>query len=173
MSEAMFEIELPDFENETETAFEILDDKMAEWAIRKIKEARNDSEKWENHFMQQMAQIRKRNQQTEDFFTNCLRRYFETVPLKETKTQAKYVLPSGEMVRKKQAPEYIRDDEKLTAFLQSNGMNVYLETKTYPKWAELKRNCIRLSDGTLAEADTGLAVEGVTVQERPDKFEVK
>ena len=49
--------------------FEIDCDSMAEWAMRKIAEARNDTLKWQQHFADQLESIRKANEETEAFFT--------------------------------------------------------------------------------------------------------
>lgn len=164
---------MQDERNNPSEPFRITDDKLADWAMRKIAQARQDTQMWEEHFQKQMEAIRKRNEETAAYFTACLHAYFETVPVHKTDTQAKYTLPSGTLVRKKQAPLYNRDDEALAAFLTSSGLACYVETKTYPKWAELKRNCVMQPDGTIVEASTGLVVEGITAQARPDKFEVK
>src|SRR5690554_1236277 len=42
-----------------------------------------------------------------------LRAYFSTLETKNTKTQRKYVLPSGTLIEKKQQPEFKRNDENL------------------------------------------------------------
>ena len=160
-------------ENEYRKPFEITDDSIAEWAMRKISEARADTEKWKAHFSAQLDRIRKANDDTESFFSAALARYFETVPRKKTATQEKYVLPCGELIRKKQAPEFIRDDAQLVPFLQANDLGDFVKVTVSSNWAELKKACTVLENGTVAEESTGMALPGVTVQMRPDKFEVK
>ena len=42
-----------------------------------------------------------------------------------------------------------------------------------PKWAELKKRCAIGPDGVVVDTETGVVLEGVRAEERPDKFEVK
>lgn len=153
--------------------FEIDCDSMAEWAMRKIAEARNDTLKWQQHFAAQLESIRKSNEETEAFFTSCLARYFDTVPHKVTKTQSKYVLPCGELVLKRQQPEFVRDDSVLAPFLLENGMEGFVKMKPSTDWAELKKHCVLMEDGSVVDGGTGLVLAGVTAENRPDKFEVR
>lgn len=160
-------------ENEGRKPFEITDDSLAEWAMRKIAEARADTDKWKEHFRIQLDKIRKENEETEAFFSTALARYFETVPRKKTATQEKYVLPCGELIRKKQAPEFSRDDSLLVPFLQENDLCEFVKITTAASWAELKKSCTVLENGAIVEESTGMVLPGVTAQMRPDKFEVK
>lgn len=153
--------------------FEITSDSAAEWAMRKITEARNDTLKWQQHFASQLESIRKANEETEAFFTSCLARYFENVPHRVTATQRKYVLPCGELVLKRHQPEFVRDDSVLVPFLLANGMDGFVQMKPAAKWAELKKHCVLMDDGSVVDGVTGLVLEGVTAESRPDKFEVK
>lgn len=165
---------LEHLEPEQERApFEITNDSMAEWAVRKIAEARADTLKWEAHFSGQLDRIRKSNEADENFLTAALARYFETVPRKETKNQSKYVLPCGELVRKKQEPNYVRDDQVLASFLLANGMDGFVKTKLSTDWATLKKHCVLMENGSVADGESGLVLVGVTAEMRPDKFEVK
>lgn len=160
-------------ENETRKPFEITDDGLAEWAMRKIAEARSDTAKWADHFADQLQRIRKANEETEAFFTAALARYFDTVPKRTTKTQSKYTLPSGELVRKAQPSEFLRDDAQLIPFLQENDLSEYVKLKPSADWASLKKVCTILDDGTVVEQSTGMVLPGVTAVMRPEKFEVK
>ena len=99
---------------ENSEVFRLTDDQSAEWAVRKIREARRDTEQWEAHFAGQMERIRKANEETEAYFTTLL-----------------------------------------------------------PKWAELKKRCTIGPDGVVVDTETGVVLEGVRAEERPDKFEVK
>lgn len=157
----------------TELPFVVDSDSKADWAMRKIAEARKDTCKWQEHFSGQMDKIRKANEETEAFFTSALARYFQTVPLKETKTQSKYVLPSGELVLKRQQPEYQRDDPKLMECLMHDDLSQYIKLTPSVDWASLKAACTITEDGTFVDKDSGLVLDGVKAVPRPDKFEVK
>ena len=154
--------------------FAVTDDDSAEWVLSKIKGLRADTEKWTTFYSDQREKICDQNERSESYLTGLLSAYFTKVPKKETKTQAKYALPSGTLVRKKQQPSFEKDDKALTAFLSDSGMNEYLATvaTTTPKWADLKKQCITQSDGSLVEKSTGLVLKGVKAVARPDKFEV-
>lgn len=158
---------------ENSEVFRLTDDQSAEWAVRKIREARKDTEKWEAHFAEQLRRIREANEETEAYFTALLAAWFEAQPKRETKTQAKYSLPGADLVRRKQAPEFRRDDAALAAFLLGSGMDEYVEVVPKLRWAELKKRCAIGPDGVVVDTETGVVLEGVRAEERPDKFEVK
>jgi len=160
-------------ENESRKPFEITDDSLAEWAMRKIAEARSDTVKWADHFAVQLNRIRKANEDTEAFFTDALGRYFDTVPRRKTSTQEKYTLPCGELVRKKQAPKFTQDDTLLVPFLQENNLAENVKLKPTSDWASLKKSCTVMEDGSVVEQSTGMVLPGVVAEIRPDKFEVK
>jgi hypothetical protein len=152
--------------------FRITDDHLAEWAIQKIKEAQGDTAKWQAHFAAQLEKIKAANQSTIDFMTGALGSYFATVPHKETKTQAKYDLPSATLIRKKQEPDFQRDADKLLAFLDAQKMDGFVKTVRSADWAALK--AITTVDGeAVVIAETGEIVDGVKAVARPDKFDVK
>ena len=152
--------------------FEITDDKLAEWAVRKIREAQEDTAKWQAHFAAQLAAIKKANDDTIAFMTGALGRFFITVPHHETKTQAKYELPSATLIRKQQRPQYERDDDALLAYLDSNSRADLIRIKREPAWDEIKKSSVAQGE-TLVDADTGEVVGGVRVIARPDVFDVK
>lgn len=158
---------------ENSEVFRLTDDQSAEWAVRKIREARRDTEQWEAHFAGQMERIRKANEETEAYFTTLLAEWFAIQPKRETRTQAKYSLPGADLVRRKQQPEYIKDDKILAAFLHTSDMDEFVELVPKPKWAELKKRCAIGPDGVVVDTENGVVLEGVRAEERPDKFEVK
>lgn len=153
--------------------FSITNDHTAEWAMHKIADLRAETARFQAHFDAQMGAIRKANEEREAFFTAHLARYFDSVPRRETETQSKYRLPCGELVRRKQAPEFSRDDSLLVPFLMENGMDGFVKVKPSTDWAALKKQCVLLEDGTVADSESGMVLPGVIAEQRPDKFEVK
>ena len=148
----------------------ITDDRSAEWAISQIRQANDDTEKWEAHFASQLEKIKAANQETIDFMTAQLEAYFDSVPHKATKTQESYQLPSAKLVRKQQAPEYVKDDAALVAYLKQAAPEC-VETVEKPRWGEYKKRC-SIVDGAVVDMETGEVVEGVTATERPPVFVV-
>ena len=87
---------------ETRESFVIDSDEKADWAVRKIKEHMTDAERWEAFYKEQAQKIKTSAQQSIEYLSVGLYSYFATVPHRETKTQEKYKLPSGELVLMKE-----------------------------------------------------------------------
>ena len=156
---------------ETE-GFVIDSDAKAEWAMGKIREAREDRDRWVNWYKDQIKAI---TEQT-DFDTMNLERmlfeYFSTVPHKVTKTQENYKLPGGKLVLKLQNPEYKRDDEKVIEWAKkSEGFEKFVKVKEELDWAGLK--AVTEAFGTTIITEDGEIVPGVEVVEREPKFVVE
>lgn len=151
--------------------FSIEDDKQADWAIRKIKEAREDTAKWRSYYADQIAKIEKANAATEDYFLALLESYFAKVPHKATKTQESYMLPSGKLVRKDQNPTYERDEEALLAWAHASCPDV-IRTKESVSWEQLKKRVTWSPDGEAINGDTGEIIPGVKAVKRDPVFHV-
>jgi hypothetical protein len=152
--------------------FQITDDHLAEWAIRKIKEAQNDTAKWKAHFESQLSAIKRANDNTVAFMTGALGGYFATVPHKKATTQEKYELPSATLIRKQQQPEYKLDNDALLQYADANNKPDFIRVKREPDWAAIKA-ASTVNGETLVDTETGEIIPGVTVAARPDKFDVK
>lgn len=148
----------------------ITDDKSAEWAINQIRKAQDDTAMWESHFSRQLEKVRQANQDTVNFMTAKLEEYFNTLPHKTTKTQESYQLPGAKLVRKQPAPEFVKDDTALVAYLKQAAPEC-VETIEKPKWGDYKKRC-SVIDGSVIDMETGEVVEGVTANERPPMFMV-
>ena len=173
----MEQFDFEDFEDNVQVitgeAWGIKDDGTADWAVRKIAEARQEVDKMAVHFERQLEIARTKCQNKENFFLSRLSRYFESVPRRVTKTTEKYALPSGDLVLKVQQPKYEKDDTALVAWLKENQMNDFVENKPVPKWGELKKQCTAMEDGSVIDTTTGEVVQGVRAEIRPKTFEVK
>ena len=171
---AMADPDLP-----VEDGWQIDSPKAAEWTIRKIKEARAQRDRLieaadgiiaEEEAAKEAA--KKRCQQTEDFFTEKLRRWFDGEEKRETKTAYMVDLPSGKLTAAKEGKvEFIRDDDKLQQYLLGS-MPEMLKVKTTVDWAELKKH-ITVADGMAVLDSTGEIVDGITVEQQPPEFKVK
>ena len=118
--------------------FRIENDKMAEWALSKIRDAREDIKKWEGFYNWKLEQARKESQNTIDYMTHLLRQYFDTQQRKVTKTGIeKYSLPSGELIRKPAGLDYKRDDTALLAWCEEHLPEAVKVTRK-AGWAEVK-----------------------------------
>lgn len=173
-------IELPGGdENAPKPEFTIDNDKTAEWALKKIREEKEEYDRIKALADEVIAeatfkaeQARKRFEANSSFLTSKLAEYFEKVPKKATKTQESYRLLSGTLVRKFATTKATPDKEKLAAWLKANGYTDYIKTVEEPKWGDFKK-LVNL-DGSIATiADTGEIVEGITLTEQPPEFKVK
>lgn len=157
------------FETQEQTPGFVIDsDSKAQWAMDKIKEAREDSAKWKAHYERAMSLIVEANEQTEHYMLELLAAYFATVPHHDTKTQSTYTLPGGVLCMKQQAPEYKRDPAALLAWAKAN-MPEAVKVKEEADWAAIKKVC---ASGTACIADTGEVVDGVEVIQREPVFSV-
>lgn len=151
--------------------FVIDTDAKAEWALKKIKEARADRDTWVAWYKAKIAEI---TEQT-DFDTMNLEKmladYFARVPHKVTKTQESYKLPGGKLVMKTQNPEYKRDDKVVIEWLKSNGRPEFVKVEEKLDWAGLKDQTA-VFEGHVVTED-GEIIPGIDVENREPKFVVE
>ena len=158
---------------EREDGFRVKDDASAEWCMEKIREAEADRAKWKAHYEAQMEKVNEAADSTVNYFTAKLEEYFQTVPHKAAKASESYALPSGKLIRKKQQPEYKRDDAELVPWLEKNFMGQLVKVEKSADWAGLKKVVNITPDGLHVATDDGEIVPGVTVTPRPDVFKVE
>lgn len=151
--------------------FVIDTDAKAGWALDKIREAREDRDRWVKWYEDKIAEITAQT----DFDTMNLERmlaeYFASVPHKKTKTQESYSLPGGKLILKTQNPEYKRDDKTVIEWLKKNNGGEFIKVKEELAWADLKAKTAALN-GKLFSED-GEEIPGVEVIDRPEKFVVE
>lgn len=159
-------------ELEQEERFRVTDDQKADWCLRKIAEADAELSKLTEWYERQKVLAQERHDSRVDYFTGLLREYFETVPAHETKTMSKYSLPSGELVMSKAKSDYKAvDNEKLLSWCVSNDPEL-VKVTTAPKWADIKKRLTTV-EGKIVDKETGLFVEGVEIEDKPEEFKVK
>lgn len=165
-------------ENEiNEETFTIADDSTAEWALKKILEAKAEKERLINLVKVETARLQAQQEQIEKRYTNStsylmskLYEYFNTVNRKKTKTQETYQLLSGKLVFKTPKPEANRNEEDLLEWCKNNAPE-YVNTKESVAWGELKKNLVFNGDKAIFEA-TGEVVNGISVAESAGSFDV-
>lgn len=159
-----------------EETFKIDNDKKADWAITQIKEAEAERDRLITLAEEQIIDLNDRIEELKNkcindtkYLRSCLAEYFETVPVKETKTQKTYKLLSGTLVFKKPSVKIIHDDAKLIEFLKDSE---FIETKQSIKWAEYKK-LLTVSGDDVIDSETGEIVDGCTVEDVPATFNIK
>lgn len=169
---------------EVKPRFEVTDKDSASWVLRKI--AKIEAAKTENRHLaaQQIEPLMTEVQQIQDwtctennkldkqieFLKSLLYPYHKKVLADDPKAKT-IKLPHGELKMRSQQPEFVRDDDRLVSFLVENGLSQYVKVKTSPNWADFKRSTV-VDNGKVIHKDSGQVVEGVEVQEKPEKFEV-
>jgi hypothetical protein len=151
--------------------YRIKNDKEAEWAMRKIREANEDKEFWKAHYDQQYKSVCYTNDLTISNMESLLQTYFGTVPHKVTKTEENYSLPSGKIMMKKQDPDYDRDDEKIIEWLKKNKGEKYVKVEEKLDWAAFKKTLTVVGEAC-ADGD-GQLIPGLKAVERDDVFKVQ
>lgn len=151
--------------------FAIDTDLKAEWALKKIREARADRDRMLEWYKQKEKEITEQTDRDTAYFEGLLAEYFGTLPHKVTKTQESYSLPGGKLVLKKQNPEYKRDDAAVIAWLKENGGGRYVKVSESLDWASLKADTAAV-DGVIVDGD-GQIIPGIEVIERGAKFTVE
>ena len=159
-------------ENPEREPWHIRDDGEAEWAMRKMAEAKSDTERWAAYYAEQLEKIRKSNDWQIALMEAALRDYFDRVPHRKTKTSEKYALPSGELVLKQQEPEWSHDDAALLQYCKENGLTELVKVKESVAWADLKKRLTVAEDGLVYDQETGEAIDSVTCTPREPKFTI-
>ena len=151
--------------------FVIDTDAKAQWALKQIKEKRDDRDAWVAWYEQKIKEIKEQT----DFETMNLERmladYFATVKHKKTKTQESYSLPGGKLILKVQNPEFKHKDADVIAWLKTHMDGKFIKVKEELDWAGLKEVSAAL-DGKLWSED-GEEIPGIEVINREAKFIVE
>ncbi|MCR2045518.1 host-nuclease inhibitor Gam family protein [Anaerosalibacter massiliensis] len=161
-------------------AWKIKNDKDAEWLIEKVNKDLIESNRYKESLRSKIEVLEEKLRKVEEEENSAIERrnsylaeYFESIDekfKKKTKTQEKYRLPSGEIVKKYPSPQFKRDNNKLLNWIKSSGLD-YVEIKESPKWNELKA-ITSVKNGQVITED-GEIVEGIKVIERDPVLEFK
>lgn len=167
-------------ESEAPESFCIDTDKLAEWAIKKIKAAQAEHDRLQKLIDEEFAELaakqeenNKRLQSETGYLKSLLYGYFQTVEHKETKTQESYKLLSGSLVYKKPAVAIVKpDNDQLVAYLEKSGREDLVETKKTAAWGEYKKTLTISYDGQVISED-GEILDFIQTEEKAGEFNVK
>lgn len=116
---------------------------------------------------------RDRCEQRTKYLKEVLRRYFDAVERRETKTMEKYELLSGTLVLRKPSEKMkVSNEAQLVDWLEISGKSELVKVDKKPKWGELKRR-LCCDSGHVVDSYTGEVVNGVEIEQTPEKFDVK
>ena len=162
-----------------ETEWAIHDDKLADWAVQKIKAEQDENKRLHDLADEQVAAIEakieaadRRLESRTSYLKSKLADYFITVPHKSTKTQEQYQLLSGKLVFNKPKDKLEKTDEELVKWLKESGNVKYIKITETPVWGEFKK-LLSIAGDEVVIADTGEVVKGVKITPVDGTFEVK
>lgn len=157
--------------------FKISTDYEAEWAVKKIKSAKQEYERIKKiaddtiaDTLNMLETHKKKCDNETAFLKHALEEYFNTVEHKVTKTQESYQLLSGKLVRKRGTTDWERDNDTLINFLKANAAE-YVKVSETVDWAGFKKQITSIN-GKAYLNETGEEVPGITTSVKPDTFEV-
>lgn len=168
-------------EEEEKEEWKVTDDLTADWCLDKIREAQAEHQRFEMVAKSKIDQIQKALDKSKSnmegqisFFQSKLAEYFSTVKAKETKTQMKYSLPSGNLILKKPKEKFDYDKEKLLVEAKKNKMRDYIKIKEDFDWAEFKKG-LKIENNSIVNKETGevIEMEGLKVITKPGEFKVE
>lgn len=160
-------------EQEQRDTFAITDDKSAEWAIKKIREAEREQNRLLTLIDEERAELDIREKQIADQYKNrtshlkellksYVQRVYENGDANETKTQISYPLLSGKLVLKKPTTKIQPDDKALTEWCRTH-LPERVKTTYKADWAEIKKD-VKFVDGIAIYEPTGEVMSGVAEQ---------
>lgn len=170
-----------DIEEEQKEVWKIDNDLSADWSLDKIREAQAEHQRFEMVAKAKIKQIQEALNKSKEsmegtvgFFQGKLLEYFATIKPKETKTQMKYTLPSGNLILKKGKLDFDYDKDKLLTHAKENKMIELIKTKEEFDWAGFKK-CLKINETMILNSETGevVEIEGLTIKTKPEEFKVE
>jgi len=168
--------------------FQITDDSLANWAIKKVRAERLNSERQikvleeEKKALEYLIKREKEKAlEKESFLVGCLRDYYESVDadfIKQTKTESQYVLPAGKLVVKKAKDQLVYDKNVLIKESKHNEfLTKYVKQEVMESfdWAGFKKT-LEIVDGVIVSNETGCIlsdIESLDVKHLPEEFIIK
>lgn len=158
-------------------SFTVTDDQQANWALRKIKQAQQKQEANNALALAEINKIEEWNKsenekaQTDiDYFQGLLAGYALQKRNEDPKFKS-LKLPNGRIRFTKQQPQWKYDDETVLQALKDAELNDFIQVTETPKKADIKKVFNVVGDSVI-NPDTGEIIEGITIEEREDKFGV-
>ncbi len=157
--------------------FEITDDNKAEWALKKVLEAKKEKQRLLDLIAFERAELDRKEKQVEERYENetsfllaKLNTYLDTVETKKTKTQEKYRLLSGNIVRKFAGYKLTPNKSALLEWCRVNAPESIKKTEDVA-WIEVKGK-FAVVDNAVICTETGEFVDCINIEEKPAVLDV-
>lgn len=165
-------------ESETEAVFTIDDDRKADWALRTIRECEARVEQVKAFAEERKREIdtwaeqaTARETQSIAYLTGLLESYHRILFADNPRLKT-IKLPAGELQLRKAQPQFARDNDKLTEWLDAHRPE-FVKIQKSPDWAQAKK-AFEITGRHLVDPTTGAIVDGVEVHEpEQEAFRVK
>jgi phage host-nuclease inhibitor protein Gam len=82
-------------------------------------------------------------------------------------------LPNGKIKFRKQQPKWNYEDNVVLSSLKLQGYEDLIRIKEEVNKSEMKKRFHVSPDGRVVDVETGVAIEGVTVEQRPDELKIE
>lgn len=154
-------------------------DQQADWAVKRMRSSARKRDRLIAGIREEIETLQARicevdaAYQTETaFFRGQLDMFMASAECEATKTQQKYELPSGAVLRRKnRQPEFVRDNDALLAWAEDYGDSDFVKVTKAPNWAVIKKGAAIDGDRLIDKA-SGEVIPGVTVTQREPEFVV-
>lgn len=158
--------------------FRVDNDGAANWALRKIKSLQKEKEANTELAREEIAKINKWLEQENGVLDNSIS-HFETL-LQEYATSLRQKdekfkslkLPNGSFGFRKSQPKWTMDNQAVVESLEQQGNHDLIRIKKEPDKAAIKKY-FKVGNGKAYDPTTGEVLDGVTVMDQPDSFNVK
>jgi hypothetical protein len=167
--------DLEEMEVEEKEKFVVNDDSKADWCLEKLKEISLEIERKEKLAQERKDQIqawlvkeKEKLVKSKEWFEGMVTSYFMDLKEKDSKLKT-LSLPFGKIQARKQQPKWNYDDKVLIQFVKDSKLDA-LRVKEEVDKDKLKK-LVKVVDGR-GITEAGEIVEGVTIEEQPDKITV-
>jgi len=156
-------------------------DGKAKWVCDQIKKVKDNLD----YMLAWYAEQIKKANETAEFecarWESYLAAYFDTVPHKKAGKSESYSFPGGKLIRKRQEPEFKKDEAVAIAFLKEQNALQFVKVKETLDWDNLKKSCAGFAEGKVVFGEqvtedgeiVPVYVPGIEVIDREDKFVVE
>lgn len=173
-----FEVEeLEEKEPQKEDGFVIDDDIKAAWALKKIREIERETDRQIAWYKDNIKKYEEYRENRTAYFKGLLYRYFQTVPVRKTKTKDSYKMTDGELILKHGKKDFGVDKDSKAALLDElkNAKIGFVKTKEEVDWSALKKSLVEVEGKVFSVDEDGIttSLENVVIVEKPEEFIVK
>lgn len=176
-------------DQEEKEHFVVDDDNKACWALKQIKKLQNEIGQKKELADSQIYQVKQwleeetgKRKKNIEYLESLLQEYGYQLKKKDSKLKT-HSLPFGDLKFRKQQPKWKYGDEKdIVESLEQHGFNeesglIKVDKKAVKKeikaLVKTKNSPYKIKKRRIVNTETGQVIKGVTVADRPEKFEIK